>query len=54
MVGEVTWWWCAHRSVACDTATLVGVGLAAGAVPPGTYAGAAMAVVAIVALALGW
>lgn len=46
-------WWRTATWIAAPT-TLVGVGLAAGAVPPGTYVGAAMAVTAMVALALGW
>ena len=46
-------WWRTAAWLAAPT-TLVGVGLAAGAVPPGTYVGAAMAIAVVVALALGW
>jgi len=46
-------WWRTAVWIAAPT-TLVGVALAAGAIPTGTYVGAAMAVAAIVALALGW
>ena len=46
-------WWRTAAWLAAPT-TLAGVGLAAGAVPPGTYVGAAMAVAAMVVLALGW
>ncbi len=46
-------WWRTALWIAAPT-TLGSVGMAAGAVPPGTYVGAAMAAATMVALALGW
>lgn len=46
-------WWRTAAWVAAPT-SVVGIALWAGAVPPGTYVGAGMALAVIVALFMGW
>ena len=46
-------WWRTAAWVGAP-ASLVGIALWAGPIPPGTYVGAAMSLAVIVALAMGW
>ncbi|HSK47423.1 MAG TPA: hypothetical protein VLA05_05390 [Coriobacteriia bacterium] len=48
-----TEWWRTAAWIGAPT-TILGVGLWAGEIPPGTYVGAVMAVAVVIALLAGW